>query len=51
LPGVELATFATSHNALGVSDRRGLVKALSKRAIDDCSWGCMVAAGPHVDAL
>jgi hypothetical protein len=51
LPSVELATFAASHNALGVSDCCGPIEALPKCASDDCSGGRMVAIGPRMDVL
>jgi hypothetical protein len=51
LPSVELATLADSHDVLGISDRSGPVKTLSKHAADDDSGGRMVAACPRVDVL
>jgi hypothetical protein len=42
LPGVELASFAASHNVLRVSDRRGLVETLSESFSDKSSRSGMV---------
>jgi hypothetical protein len=43
LPGVELASFAASHNVLRVGDRRGPVKTLSEGFPDKCSRSGMVS--------
>jgi hypothetical protein len=48
---VELATLATSHDVLGISDHCGLVEAFQEHAPEDRSGGHVVAAGPHVDVL
>jgi hypothetical protein len=48
---VELATFAASHDVLGISDRCGPVEALSERTSDDRSGGNVVATRPRVAVL
>jgi hypothetical protein len=51
LSSVQLVTLAASHDVLGISDRCGPVKALSKRAFDDSSGGHVEATGSRVDVL